>query len=209
MKKIVLIIILLPFVFLPYQIKAEDNKFVIGINSGYSFGLTDEYKEEMYIWPEGRGSFKEQRKLNFHIRGDLQYYLSPHWAIQFELEFQKRTRYMEEVDNLNSTYIYETQDQSFFYSYINVIYKINSFRQRNFFPYVSAGIGIGIIAFRKPLFFAYKYKLQGGIKYRFSEQISLNLGSSIYATNFANPIKPVGKAQIDYISLNIGLEYGF
>lgn len=99
MKKNVLIIPLLFFFLIPYQVKAEDYKFVIGINSGYSFGLTNEFKENKEEYSVGY--YKDQHKLGFRFGLYFQYNFSPHWAIQGEIDYQRIT-YTQEYINYNN-----------------------------------------------------------------------------------------------------------
>lgn len=198
MKKIILNIILLLFILIPCEIKAEDYKFVVGITTGYSFGLTNEYKENKEEYTGGYNKYQD--KLGFHFGLNFQYNFSSSWAIQGEIDYQRKTYTQEHIDYNNPSYNYsKSYDCSFIAPYLNVIY--NSSKEKILFPYFSAGIGICQIAPE----IVFMFKIGGGIKYHFFSRTTLNLEVSFNIPFLLRTLP----SEIEYLSLNLGLEHKF
>jgi hypothetical protein len=204
MKKITYSTILILFVLIPCQIKAEDNKFVIKISSGYSFGLMGNYKlneesgkYEMHKW---------QYKLGPQFGITLQYQFTSHLAVEGEIVHQRKSLYEERIDYIEPVYSYSrTSNLSFFTCFLNIIYKFKSSRKQNIIPYLFLGVGVEDIS---P--FIVRSKIGEGISYYFSPLFGINIEISLYPYP---PFYGFGKielpSEIEYLSLNIGLEYKF
>jgi hypothetical protein len=87
--------------------------------------------------------------------------------------------------------------------YFNVIYKFNSLKGNTFFPYFFAGLGIR--NFLWPVV-ALKFQIGTGMKYRIFSKVNFIWEVILCTTDFTQYSFP---ENIDYISINIGLEHGF
>jgi len=210
MKRVfILLTYLVFFSITPFLLKAQNSKFSLGFSTGYSFGVSNHFKQ------------KTEDAYNIHIHQlkpwlplylNLQFYLSPHCAIQAQIGGQQETESDESfwfIDNSTDLYIRHGFTPLIF---INIIYSFDSYKKRNLSPYLSAGVGgwlLGILFGTEGLDgnngLAVIFKTTGGIKYPFSSHWALNLGvsSCFNYTSLAEKGIPV------WISLNIGLEYRF
>ncbi|MFQ6083859.1 MAG: outer membrane beta-barrel protein [Candidatus Aminicenantia bacterium] len=182
MKNVKLILIFLAFLIIfTSQTNGGENEYILGINFGYSFGLG------------GSNSYYDNHKLGYRLGLNLQYYFSSHWAIQGEIAYQRHTYHKWGQDYDGSFFDY-TEDESYVVPYLNLIY---DFKGKKVFPYFTFGVGAEEIT---PSFILF-LKTGVGMKYSLSPQIGLNLGGSLYLHSFI--------AEINYLSLNLGLEYRF
>lgn len=200
MKKITpIFVLLISFVIIPYQIKGEENKFVLGFSSGYSFGLVDAYRvhEEGYIY-----KYKWQHKKDFRSGVNFQYYFSHNWAIQGEIAYQRDT-YHKWGQDYDGTFFDYTEDESYIAPYLNLIYEL---RRDKISPYITVGLGKESDL---PYFFIIFMKTGLGMRYFFSSKIGLNSGVFFYIPFFVRGSLELLNPSINYLSLNIGLEYSF
>lgn len=179
MKNVKPILIFLTFLIIfTSQTKGEENEYILGINFGYSFGLADS------------SSYYDNHKLGYRFGLNLQYYLSLHWAIQGEINYQKET-----------CYIWGVEDYSYIAAYLNLIC---DFKKKSLSPYLSAGLGVEDFSLLR-----FDFKIGGGIKYYFSSQIDLNLGASFSSVVYELGVFVFPGIFIDYWNFAIGLEYRF
>lgn len=191
------------FMIIPHSANGQSKKFVMGIHSGYSFFI----EKQLYESHRYDSEYKAVTKLGFHGGFNLQYYFSTHWAIQVEMDYQRKTHHAEHTDFVNPEYSYShVHNSSYTVYYLNLIYRITN-KKENFSFYFSAGIGI-----RDMVPFVLYSKMGNGIRYSFSPRIAMHLGVSFLPAPFillgarTFQLFPFGMM---YLSLNVGLEYGF
>jgi len=138
-----------------------------------------------YTWgryPSGTG---------IHAGVNLQCYFSSHWGVQLEFHYQRETH----------------RDDSFTICYLNVIYRVTN-KKNNFSWYISAGAGMMHMDPSVLL-----SKVGNGIKWSFSPHLSLHLGFSVWPAPLfiKSPLgfKLFPSGGGNYVSLHVGLEYGF
>jgi len=204
MKKSVLVLVYVSlFLIIPYNVNGESKKYVIGIHSGYSLFMAGESNE----WRSYDSEYKAETKLGFHGGFNLQYYFSTHWAIQLEMDYQRKTHHAEYTDFVHPENSYSRVDNySYTVYYLNVIYRINN-KKDNFSFYFSAGIGIKDI---NPL--EIYSKIGNGIRYSFSPRTALHLGVAFLPVPFIyrNPAAlRLFPYYIAHFSFYVGLEYRF
>jgi hypothetical protein len=109
---------------MPFQLKERHNNFnrklVLGIGSGYSFGL------------------EEESNLN-EYQANIQYYFTSHWGIKGEMESVSREYKLSPI-NLKRKWGAN-------FANINIIYKFDGLGRNRLFPYLSAGFGFSPTAF--------------------------------------------------------------
>ena len=114
------------------QVRAE-NKFVVEISSGYSFGLGTEFKTSEKWWRipplSSEDKYYERYELGLPFRLGLKYYFSKRFALQAEINYQKLTyhRWGGSVKG----YVDEKEDKSYIIPYFNVLYFL---RKKGKFP---------------------------------------------------------------------------
>lgn len=202
-KNLLLFVVVSFFVIIPNNVNGQSKKYVVGIHSGYSFFMSGEsYESRRYD-----SEYKAETKLGFHGGFNLQYYFSARWAIQVEMDYQRKTHHTEYTDFVSPENNYSRVDNlSFTVYYLNLIYRITN-KKDNFSFYFSAGIGIEDI---NP--FVLYSKIGNGIRYSFSPHTSLHLGVSFLPVPFIyrNPAAlRLFPFDITYFSLDVGLEYRF
>jgi len=198
MKKTISVLGFLLLIFIPYQINGQNKNYIIGFSYGYSFGLTNEYKKNENLYPAILSKAVYQYKLGSSYGLNFQYYFSSHWGIQGEVVYQRKTYHRWELGN--PEYIH---DESYIMPYFNVIYKFNSLKENTFFPYFFTGLGIR--DFLWPVV-ALKFQIGTGMKYRIFSKVNFIWKVVLCTTDFTQYSFP---ENIDYISINIGLEHGF
>jgi hypothetical protein len=167
-KYAVLIFILFEFALLstPKLLGEDREHFVFGIHTGYSYA-----PKEKKPWDFGMAYMR----YTTHSGYDFQLYFFKNIGIQFE--FQRQLKQFEIVwpdETVTSGY----KDD---YYFLNLIYKINKFENKGFYPYLL--IGRGAID-RGELMLDWATKLGGGAKYR-----------------------PFKKSKLPIINLNFGIFY--
>ena len=198
-KNILLLVYISFFIIIPSNVNGQSkyHEYVIGIHSGYSFLFGRGLRESGGLW----GECKEKTKLGLHGGFSLQCYFSAKWAIQLEMDYQRRTVHEERTDFINPEYSYSRVDNdSFTVCYLNLIREATHKRNKSLSWYISAGIGIGKLS-PHVLYF----KIGNGMRYYFSPHMALHLGVSFSPAQLIRLV-PVGMM---YFSLNVGLEYGF
>jgi len=200
MKKNMLLLVCISFfIIIPSNVNGQSKKFVIGIHSGYSFLFGTGLHEDRSFYSES----KEKTKLGLHSGFSLQYHFSAKYAVQLEMDYQRRTVHVEHTDFVNPEYSY-----SRVYNYSFTVYYLNLIRQHmnkknNFSWYFSAGTGVGKMGLRELYF-----KIGGGIRYSFPPHAALHLGVSFSPPQIIYYYRLVPSGMM-YFSLNVGLEYGF
>ncbi|MFQ6083857.1 MAG: hypothetical protein ACE5WD_10950, partial [Candidatus Aminicenantia bacterium] len=96
-------------------------------------------------------------------------------------------------------------DESYIMPFLNVIYKSNI--KNKLFPYFSLGIGMRAIQGLQIFSIVSKVKLKVGVKYQLLSNISSNLGISFYTNDYS--LFYALPEEINYLNLNISLEYKF
>jgi len=189
------------FIIIPSNVNGQSkyHEYVIGIHSGYSFLFGTGLHEDRSFYSES----KEKTKLGLHGGFSLQCYFSAKYAVQLEMDYQRRTVHEERTDFINPEYSHSRVDNdSFTVCYLNLIRQYTN-KKNNFSWYVSAGIGVGKLS-PHMLYF----KIGSGMRYYFSPHTALHLGISFSPAQFIY----YDRLLIDglmYFSLNVGLEYGF
>ena len=203
-KKILLLVYISFFIIIPSNVNGQSKKYVIGIHSGYSFLLKKAvYEEQRYD-----SEYKGETKLGLHGGFSLRYHFSVKWAIQLEIDYQRKTYHAEHTDFINPEYSYSRVDNySYTVYYLNLIHMGTHKRNKSLSWYICAGVGIEDIS---P--FVLYSKMGNGIRYSFSPHTALHLGISfspvpfIYLGSFGFRLFPSG---LIYFSLDVGLECGF
>ena len=127
-----------------------------------------------------------------HAGLNLQHYFSSHWGIQVEYHYQRET----------------PRDDSFTICYLNVIYRVIDKKKGKFSWYISTGVGM--MHMNPSVLFS---KVGQGMKWSFSPRLSLHLGFSVWPA----PLFIMGPPGFklfpsggpNFVSLHVGLEYGF
>ena len=202
MKKNVLLLVCISFfIIIPSNVNGQSkyHEYVIGIHSGYSFLFGTGLHEDRSFYSES----KEKTKLGLHGGFSLRCYFSAKYAIQLEMDYQRRTHHVENTDFVNPEYSYSRVDNdSFTVYYLNLI-REHTNKKNNFSWYFSAGTGVGKRGLRELYF-----KIGGGIRYSFPPHAALHLGFSFLPPQIIHYYRLV-PCGIMYFSLNVGLEYGF
>jgi hypothetical protein len=203
-KNILLLVYISFFIIIPSNVNGQSKKYVIGIHSGYSFFL----KKALYESYGPYSEYKGETKLGLHGGFNLQYHFSAKWAIQLEMDYQRKTLHEERTDFVSPEYSYSRVDNySYTVYYLNLIYKGTHKRNKLLSWYISAGVGIEDVG---PL--VLYSKMGNGIRYSFSPHTALHLGISFSPVPFIY-LGPLGfrlfPSGIMYFSLYVGLEYGF
>jgi len=209
MKKRILISIL-TFCLLFSASYAKEKKFIIGIGTGYSVGLTEGLFKHFDIhWPN-EIMLKEDASMKCNLSFNVQYFFKPHIGISGEYCYQKATYFCHlEWYELNGVveaagawyllkhyplnYIEEPYEKTWgIHSiYLMGIYQFQNYRNKNFFPYIMAGLGINIIAGDKYYVLersrigtsrvSFGLKIGGGIKYYFKKESNYGLNLRFYS----------------------------
>ena len=199
-KNILLLVYISFFIIIPSNVNGQSkyHEYVIGIHSGYSFLFGTGLHEDRSFYSES----KEKTKLGLHGGFSLQYHFSAKYAVQLEMDYQRRTVHEERTDFINPEYSHSRVDNdSFTVYYLNLI-RQHTNKKNNFSRYVSAGIGAGKLS-PHVLYF----KIGSGMRYYFSPHMALHLGISFSPAQLIRLFLPA--TAMMYFSLNVGLEYGF
>ncbi len=189
MKKIILLplIILFSLSFM----NGEERKWALEFSSGYSFGLSLDYRTSEHYWripplsPEDK--YYERDELSFTLRFAVKYYISKRFALQGEIEYQKQVDHS--WGGSSRGYVDIKEDESFVIPYLDIIYFFKEIKR--FTPYAVVGIGISHFVYNFPF---PNLQVGGGFLYEIDRTFSVVLGSSLYYGRGA------------YFTLRFGLE---
>ena len=198
-KNILLLVCISFFIIIPSNVNGQSKKYVIGIHSGYSFLFGTGLHEDRSFYSES----KEKTKLGLHSGFSLRCYFSAKYAVQLEMDYQRRTVHKEHTDFINPEYSHSRVDNSSFTVYYLNLIRQHTNKKNNFSWYVSAGIGVGKVS-PHTLYF----KIGNGMRYYFSPHMALYLGISFSPSQLIYYRRPLIGGMM-YFSLNVGLEYGF
>lgn len=201
MKKIIVTVVFLAFfIIIPCAVTGENNKYFIGVHSGYSSFFARNYYESIRYDSEHRS----ENKLGFYAGANFQYRFSPHWTIQLEMDYQRGTHFEEFIDYVTPEYNHSrTEDTSYKIYYLNAVYTLLEIKERKFFPYFLAGVGI-----RDTKPFILYSKIEIGIKYSFLTRLALHAGVTFWPFPFMLLEHYGIRLYLQSYSINIGLEYG-
>jgi len=176
-------IFLASFLMAPNNANGNYDKYILGFNSGYT-------------WWAGT-----------HIGLNLQYYFSSHWGVQLEFHYQRKIHRVEYTAFHPEDSYSRIEDDSFTMCYLNVIYRVTT-KKKNFSWYISAGAGIWHMD--PSIIFS---KVGNGMKWSFSPRLSLHLGFSAWPAPLfikgSRGFKLFPSGGPNFVSLHVGLEYGF
>ncbi len=160
----------------------EEPKFTYEFSSGYSFGLSSNYKTEE------DNSFLRKEELRFPLRWGLKYRISKKFTLRCEIDYQNCVKH-EWGENFD-----KKEDMSLVIPYLDLIYFFKE--RRKISPYVGVGIGVSYMVLYIPLT---ARRVESGLKIRIFEDSWLITGISYY--HFI--VLYYGK----YLSIRIGYEF--
>ena len=186
MQRNILILSVLIFLLAsPSPLKGKENKFILAVHMGYSFGLSKFYRPHAERWGE-----ESQHKLNFNTGLIFEYHFSNRLGLQLENEFQKKYFHRNSF----------VRGESFGNTLLNMILLLNNPQKNKPLFYLIGGGGLG-----GEITPGYLIRIGGGVKYKFikNEFFNLRLPFTYEMGRKFNLFNP------SYVSINIGLEWEF
>lgn len=199
--KFYLPIVFLNLLFFLTPLFADKRKIIIGIQTGYSFYIPEDYHESETLWSKSVWG----NKLGPIFGVNLQLEISPNGIFQAEINHQKRTFFDEYIDYQYPEFNRKREENDSYLSlHLNFLYKFYIFERARIILYSFAGLG-------RDKYCPVSLKIGIGGKRPLFSQTYLNVSISYISSLLLYGAEGGGidfyPFALRHISLNMGLEY--